>query len=85
MPFFNWQEIKKGTGLLAVDNQQNGAFIFVYLFSGKAVPFFAGLCPIQKGHRPKTAKNGEIVGFKSCQLLSNPLLHLSFDQLIFDP
>ena len=28
MPFFNWQEIKKGTGLLAVDNQQNGAFIW---------------------------------------------------------
>lgn len=44
-----------------------------------------GPCPIQKGHRPKTAQNGEIVGFKSCRLLSNPLLHLSFDQLILTP
>ena len=70
---------------MAVDNQQNGAFIFVYLFSGKAVPFFASPCPIKKGHRLKTAQNGEIVGFKSCRLLTKPHLHLSFDYLIFDP
>ena len=54
-------------------------------FFGKGSIFFVGPCPIQKGHRPKTAQNGEIVGFKSSQSLSNPLLHLSFDQLIFAP
>jgi len=54
-------------------------------FYGKGSAFFMGPCPIQKGHRPKTAQNGEFVGFKSSRLLSNPLLHLSFDQLIFDP
>ena len=54
-------------------------------FYGNGSAFFVGPYPIQKGHRLKTAQNGEIVGFKSCQLLSNLLLHLSFDQLIFDP
>ena len=55
-----------------------------WLFDFCDVPF-CGNQVVEKGHKLETAPNGEIVGFKSSRLLSNPLLHLSFDQLIFDP
>ena len=69
VPFFSWVDLKKGTGLLVVDNQQLCGPIFVYLFSWNGCAFFVEIRLLKKDTGRKRSERESFAGSNPAGLL----------------